>query len=67
MLTKGGVFKGGKDQIFCSATESDHPRRRPKMEKAKQIELSPGGEGGYLDGVDDEAGEEEEQAEGEHY
>jgi len=24
------------------------------------------GEGGYLDGVDDEAGEEEEQAEGEH-
>ena len=33
MLKKDCVFKGGKDQIFCSAIESDHPGRRPKWKR----------------------------------
>jgi len=39
---------------------------RPPKKENKSSWAGPGGEGGYLDGVDDEAGQEEEQAEREN-
>ena len=59
------VQRGKRSNLLLS-NRIRSPRPPPKMEKANKSSWAPVGEGGYLDGVDDEAGEEEEQAEGEH-